>query len=93
MRMADLQHGWDVLSNDGHKIGRIREVSQHYIEVNEGLFSGPLYVPASAIANVEPGRVHLNLARGEVDAMDWQQPPRSPDDLRTSPERDVEREI
>jgi hypothetical protein len=93
MRIADLQPGWDVLTNDGHRLGRIKEVGQHFVEVSGGLFSSPLYVPSSAIGNIEHERVHLNLARGEVDATGWQEPPRIPDDLRTGREPDREREI
>ena len=93
MRIADLQLRWEVLTNDGHRLGRIKEVGQHYVEVSGGLFSSTLYVPSSAIANIEHERVHLNLARGEVDATGWQEPPRMPDDLRTGRERERDREI
>jgi hypothetical protein len=50
-------------------------------------------VPSSAIANVEGETVHLNLARDQIDATGWQQPPRTSDDLLTSPERDMDRDI
>jgi hypothetical protein len=93
MRIADLQPGWEVVANDGHRIGRIRDVGQQYVEVSAGIFSGPLFVPASAIANVETETVHLNVARSEVDAMGWQQPPRSSDELQTDRERELDREI
>ncbi len=93
MRIADLKPGWDVLTNDGHRLGTVREVGQHFVEVSGGFFSAGLYVPASAIANVEHETVSLNVAKGEVDAMGWQQPPRSPDDLRTEREPDVDREV
>ena len=93
MRIADLKPGWDVVTNDGHRLGRVREVGQHFVELSGGLLSAGLYVPASAIANVEDETIHLNVANREVDAMGWQQPPRSPDDLRTERERDVDREI
>ena len=93
MRIADLKPGWDVVTNDGHRLGRIQEVGQHFVAVTGGYFSAGLYVPASAIANVENETVHLNIANGEVDAMGWRQPPRSPDDLRTTSERDVDRDI
>lgn len=93
MRVADLQRGWDVVTNDDHRLGRIRDVGQQFVEVSGGFLSATIYVPASAIANVEHETVHLNVARGEVDAMGWEQPPRSSDELRTGPERDVDREI
>ena len=93
MRMADLQPGWTVVANDNHQIGKIREVGQHYIEVSAGRFSEALYIPASAIANVDSRTVRLNLASAEIEVMGWQQPPRSSDALRTTPERDIDREI
>lgn len=93
MRIADLQPGWEVVTNDGHRLGRVKGVGQHFIEVSGGLFSETLYVPASAIGNVERQKVHLNLASGEVDSTGWQQPPRSSDQLRTSEQPDADREI
>ena len=93
MRIADLKPGWDVLTNDGHRLGKIREVGQQFVEVSGGHFSATRYVPASAIGNVENETVHLNIANGEVDAMGWQQPPRSSDELQTARERDVDREV
>jgi hypothetical protein len=93
MRITDLKPGWDVLTNDGHRLGRVRDVGQHFIEVSGGLFSHTLYVPSSAVGNVEHEKVHLNLAHGEIDATGWQQPPRSPDDLHSAPEREANRDI
>ena len=93
MRITDLKPGWDVLTNDGQRLGRIKDVGQHFVEVSGGAFSAVRYVPSSAIANVENETVHLNVANGEIDAMGWRQPPRLPDDLQTSPERDADRDI
>ena len=93
MRIADLQPGWDVLTNDGHRLGRIKDTGQHFLEVSGGLFSAALFVPASAIGNVENETVHLTIASGEVDSMGWQQRPRTSDELQTGPERDVDRDI
>jgi hypothetical protein len=93
MRIGDLKPGWTVVTNDGHRLGSVREVGQHFVEVSGGYFSAALFVPASAIANVENETVHLNVANGEVDAMGWHRRPRSPDELHTTPERDVDREI
>lgn len=83
MRIADLMPGWDVLTNDGHRLGKIKEVGQHFVEVSGGFFSATLYVPASAIGNVEHETVHLNVAQGEVDTEGWRQQPRSSDELES----------
>lgn len=93
MRITDLKPGWDVVANDGHRVGKIREVGQHFVEVSAGRFSSALYVPASAIGNVEHETVHLNLANAEIEGMGWQQPPRSPDELQTDREREADRDI
>lgn len=93
MRITDLKPGWVVVTNDGHQLGKVREVGQHFLRVSGGLFTHDLFVPASAISNVEHEAVHLNLAHGEVDAMGWQEPPRTSDPLRTTPEREADREI
>jgi hypothetical protein len=93
MRIADLQPGWDVLTNDGHRLGKIKDVGQHFVEVSGGMFSATLYVPASAIGNVDEEKVYLNVARGEVDAEGWRQQPRSSDELHTGAEREGDREI
>ena len=93
MRIADLKTGWDVVTNDGHRLGKIKETGQHFVEVGTGHFSAPLFVPSSAIGNVENETVHLNIASREVDAAGWQQPPRSSDALRTNVERDADRDI
>jgi hypothetical protein len=93
MRMTDLTRGWAVVGNDGRRVGTIREVGQNYVLVSRSAFSGDIYVPASAIANVENDVVHLNLAKREADAMGWEQPPRVGDDLETKPESDLHRHV
>ena len=88
MRMADLKAGWAVVGNDGHRLGTVLEVGQDYLLVSRGAFSGQLYVPASAIANVEHALVHLNLAKNEAEQMGWEQPPREPDEPDSTPGAD-----
>jgi hypothetical protein len=68
-------------------------VGQHFVEVSGGMFRTALFVPSSAIANVENETVHLGIASGEVDATGWQQPPRTSDELHTGLERDADRDI
>ena len=80
MRMAELQAGWDVMGNDGRKLGTIREVGQHYVVVSTSRFSGNLYVPASAIGNVDREVVHLSLTVQGAESMGWDQPPRDEDE-------------
>ena len=93
MRMEHLQHGWAVMGNDGRRLGTIAEVGQNYVLVSRGAFARDLYVPASAIANVENETVYLNLARREAEGMGWEQAPRSEDELDTMPESDLHRHV
>jgi hypothetical protein len=93
MRMTDLEPGWSVVGNDGNRLGTIRDVGQNYVLASRGGLSGGLYVPASAIANVERGTVFLNLTKREAEQMGWEQPPRDEDTLRMTPESDLHRHV
>ena len=93
MRIGDVQAGWEVVTNDGQRLGKVKTVGQHFVEVNTGRFSAALFVPSSAIGNVESETVHLNLASREVEGTGWEQPPRSSDTLRTTAEPDSDRDI
>ncbi len=79
MRMTDLKAGWAIVGNDGRPFGTVQEVGQNYVLASRGVLAAPLFVPASAIANVEHEVVHLNLAKNEAEHMGWGQPPRESD--------------
>ncbi len=91
MRMTDLKPGWGVVANDGRRLGTIKEVGQNYVLTSRGGRTPDLYVPASAIANIESEVVQLNVAHREAEGMGWQQPPRGDDELETTPESDLHR--
>jgi hypothetical protein len=93
MRMTDLKAGWTVLGNDGRRVGTVKEVGQHYILTSRPGFAADLYVPASSVANVENGAVHLNVTQGDADQMGWEQEPRAGDALEVSPESDLHRHV
>ena len=92
MRMADLKPGWMVVGNDAHRVGTVRDVGQNYIVTSTGL-AGDIYVPASAVANVEHEVVHLSIPQRDVAEMGWEQPPRDDDAPATSPESDLHRHV
>lgn len=92
MRMTDLQPGWAVVGNDGHRLGDIRHVGQNYVLVSTARMSADLHVPASAIANVDRDVVHLNLSAREAGSMGWEQPPRD-EDAPTTDEPDLHRHV
>jgi hypothetical protein len=90
--MSDLQPGWSVVGNDGRRLGDIREVGQNYVLVATAMMSGNLYVPASAIGNVEREVVHLNVTARDAGSMGWDQPPRD-EDAPTSGDADLHRHV
>ncbi len=79
MRMTDLKAGWAIVGNDGRPLGSVHAVGQNYVLASRGMLAAPLYIPASAIANVEHEVVHLNLAKHEAEEMGWEERPREPD--------------
>jgi hypothetical protein len=92
MRMADLKPGWTVVGNDGRRVGTIRATGQNYLVTSTG-FARTIYIPASAIANVEQQVVHLSVEQRMVAGMGWEQPPRGDDTPATSPEADLHRHV
>jgi hypothetical protein len=90
--MADLKPGWTVVGNDGRRVGKVREVGQNYLHTSTG-FASSVYIPASAIANVEHEVVHLSVEQRVVAEMGWEQPPRDDDAPATSPEADLHRHV
>jgi hypothetical protein len=93
MRMADLKPGWAVVGNDGKHIGAVKQVGQHYMLTSIDGSASDIYVPASAIANVEHEVIHLSLPQRDVAGMGWEQPPRDDDVPATSPETDLHRHV
>jgi hypothetical protein len=84
--MADIKPGWAVVGNDGRRVGEVREVGQNYVLTSSGGFGDDVYVPASAIANVEHDVLHLSIPQRDVGEMGWEQAPRD-DDSRLLPSR------
>jgi uncharacterized protein (TIGR02271 family) len=77
-RFDQIQAGWSVYGRDGDKIGDIEEVGPNYLLVTKGLiFVTDLYVPMSAITDVDPndGRVHLSVDKSAVGDQGWNEPP------------------
>ncbi len=71
----------------------VRDVGQNYIATSTTGLAGDIYVPASAIANVEHEVVHLSVPQRDVAELGWEQPPRDDDAPATSPESDLHRHV
>jgi hypothetical protein len=76
MNPNEIERGWDVFAADGDKVGDVWEARGDYIVVSKGfLFKSDHYVPMSAISGLERGRVHLNVAKDQMDAQGWEREP------------------
>ena len=93
MRMTDLKPGWAVVGNDGRHVGSVQEVGQNYVLASTGVVSSNVYIPASAIANVENETVHLSVSQRAVAGMGWHQAPRDEDVPTDSAEGDLHRHV
>ena len=93
MRMTDLKPGWTVVGNDGRRVGAVRDVGQNYILTSTPGLGDDIYIPASAIANVEHEVVHLSVQQRDVAGMGWEQAPRDDDAPATSSETDLHRHV
>jgi hypothetical protein len=90
--MADLKPGWSIVGNDGRRVGTVRDVGQNYVLASIGAMSSDIYVPASAIANIEHEVIHLSIPQHDVAQMGWAQPPRD-EDVPAAPESDLHRHV
>jgi hypothetical protein len=87
--MTDLKAGWAIVGNDGRRLATVQDVGQNYVLASRGGVSDHLYVPASAIANVEHDVVHLNITKSEAEQMGWEQPPRDADAPESTQDTDL----
>ena len=92
MRMTDFRPGWAVVTNDGRRLGTVKDVGRHYVLTSRPGFAADLYVPASFIANVERETIYLNLTHDAVEQMGWEQAPLH-DEPETTPESDLHRHV
>lgn len=77
----EIDHGWDVFSSDGDKIGDVEEVHPHYLTVSKGFFfPSEKYVPVSSITSVDGERVYVGATKSEIDNLGWDT---IPDDTAT----------
>jgi hypothetical protein len=68
--------GSDVYGSEGDKIGRVADIGSNYFIVEKGfLFTTDVYVPMSAVANVDEDGIHLNVAKDAVEDQGWDSPP------------------
>lgn len=78
--------GMAVYDARGARLGHIEHVdrAKGYFEAKTGgLFSRALYIPLDAVARVDDAGIHLKVAKGDLDELDWYLPPTDGVDLDT----------
>ena len=74
--LLEIQHGWGVYEPAGGHIGDVVAIESGTIHVKtDGFFSKDLYIPPSAIADVESNRVELNVPKNDLNGRGWERPP------------------
>ena len=74
--ITSIQPGWDVIGSDGDKIGDVAEIGPNYLLVTKGIiFVTDLYIPTDAVGSVEDNKVYLNVPKGQIESLGWDQPP------------------
>jgi len=71
-----IHEGMDVCDRDGEKIGKAGETMGQFFNVDAGLLgTKEYYVPFDAITEVVDNAVYLNVAKGDLKTMGWDQRP------------------
>jgi hypothetical protein len=72
-----VDHGWEVVSSDGEKVGTVDEVLGDEnadifdgLAVASGMLKKPKYVPAERVGEIVEGQVTLELTKAEFDALE-----------------------
>jgi len=69
-----VQKGMRVVGSDTRQVGHVRDVRENDFLVDIPMHRD-LYVPFSAIQNVDADRVVLNIPVDQIDDMNWPKPP------------------
>ena len=80
MDRTDAQWGFregdEGYGADGEKVGKVIAVEPSYVVVEKGFFfPTDYYIPLSAIANVEDGRIYLNVTKDAALNQGWDAEP------------------
>ena len=72
----NFAEGTDVYGSDGDKVGEIVAVQPNYVVVEKGFFfPTDYYIPTSAVASYDEGRVYLNVTKDEALNQGWDAAP------------------
>jgi ferritin-like metal-binding protein YciE len=71
---SQMQQGMQVVGSDMSNVGRVRDILENDFLVDIPLHRD-LFVPFSAIQNIDNGRVVLNVPGNQIDDMGWSKAP------------------
>ncbi len=70
---GNVGRGMEVFGSDGAHIGRVKDIEvERFLVVRPG--ARDVFVPFAACEHVKDGRVYLDVASSQVDAMGWDHP-------------------
>ena len=82
MERFEIAEGTDVFASDGDKVGSVVAVQPSYVVVEKGFFfPTDYYIPTSAVASMDDGKVYLNVTKDQALNQGWDSEP--VDDLTT----------
>ena len=71
--VKDVQTGMHIYTSDNQELGHIAKAYEDSMLVHKGhIFSTDRYIPYSAIASIENGRVLLNMSMDEAKQKMWE---------------------
>lgn len=66
---AQIEEGSEVVSADGERIGKVKEVTADYFLIGRGLFKADIEANYNSIQDISDDRVVLNLSKAQIDAL------------------------
>lgn len=77
-----IGRGWAVFDSRDEKVGDVADIGSSWLLVQKGLiFVKDLYIPLEAVKEVDEANqaAYLDVAKDEMDALGWDQPPSEAD--------------
>jgi len=75
-RQFTITEGTDVYGSDGDKVGSVVAVQSNYIVVEKGFFfPTDYYIPTSAIASYDDGKLYLSVTKDQALNQGWDTEP------------------
>jgi hypothetical protein len=71
MQVEMIQSGWKVVGSDGNDLGTVGTIDEHTLVVRKHGLLGDreMHLPRHTVADVEEGRVELNVSKRDVERL------------------------